>query len=149
MSKLGDESSRNKDTDTDRQHERDDIDTRLFGRVISATLVVEGKLVPKTRSASLHQRSRRKRTYVPPSMAHIRQNMKIEAPIWVRFLRIDMGMRAFLSMYHSQNPKTGTRRAPRMKRRMIRQSTSISFVQDEEARLTGPLVVVTTPLEGE
>ena len=70
-------------------------------------------------------------TYVPPSIAHIRQNMKMEDPIWVRFLRMESGMRALASMYHSQNPKTKTNRKPMTKRRMIRQSGKSADAQDE------------------
>ena len=40
VAELGDCSSRNKDTDTNSQHEWDDIDTGLFGGMVPSTLVV-------------------------------------------------------------------------------------------------------------
>jgi hypothetical protein len=88
-------------------------------------------------------------THVPPSIAHMRQNMKIEAPMVVRFLRMERGTRALVSMYHSQVAKIGTSTAPRTNRRMIRQSTDqhVSVIRLDV--LTRPGVVVTSPLKSE
>jgi hypothetical protein len=80
----------------------------------------------------------------------MRQNMKMEAPIWVRFFKMESGMRALASIYHSQKPKTKTNIPPMMKSTMIRQSGVSADEHNLEIQiLTGPGVVITSPLESE
>jgi hypothetical protein len=79
----------------------------------------------------------------------MRQNIKMEAPISVRFFRIERGMRALVSRNHCHHPNTGIRIPPRMKRRMILQSTISLCPLMMIGGLTGPSVIVTTPLKGQ
>jgi hypothetical protein len=49
MTSFGDGTARDKDGDTDREHEWNDVNTGLFGRVMSTGLIEEGELVCPTK----------------------------------------------------------------------------------------------------